>query len=324
MIRPGLAAVSAVVLGQRDVRAPGATQVRHKRGTGPAGQTVIRGPSYILRMNKTDPRIARLLQLGGAALAAPPGAGRRTLAIVSGAVCHLVFAAAILSMVYAMYHGLTRGLGALPYPLAAAANLALILQFPLAHSLLLTRRGGRVLARLFPGRHGATLATSSYATIASLQLLALFWLWTPSGILWWQAEGATYYCVVTLYALSWLFLTKAIFDGGVELQSGALGWLSLLADRAPRFPDMPTLGLFRIIRQPIYLAFACTLWTVPTWTPDQLALATLWTAYCLLGPRFKERRLGTLYGERFARYRQRVPYMFPRRKKEPHRDAPAA
>jgi hypothetical protein len=26
---------------------------------------------------------------------------------------------------------------------------------------------------------------------------------------------------------------------------------------------MPSLGLFRIIRQPIYVAFALTLWTVP-------------------------------------------------------------
>jgi methanethiol S-methyltransferase len=48
--------------------------------------------------------------------------------------------------------------------------------------------------------------------------------------------------------------------------------MSLLARIKPIFRDMPTRGLFRLIRQPIYAAFALTLWTVPVWTPDQLVL----------------------------------------------------
>lgn len=263
-----------------------------------------------------DPRITRLQDLGRDALAPPPGRGRILLALGAGVLCHVIFAAAILSMIYAMYFGLTRSLGSLSYPVAIAANLALIVQFPVLHSLLLTRRGMQFLARLVPGSRGATLSTTTYAIIASLQLLALFWLWTPSGIIWWQAEGAALYICTALYALAYLFLAKAIFDGGVELQSGALGWLSLLADRAPRFPGMPTLGLFRRVRQPIYLAFACTLWTVPTWTPDQLALAALWTAYCVCAPRLKERRFAKRYGEHWLRYQDQVPYMLPRPGKE--------
>jgi len=271
-----------------------------------------------------DPRLARLDDLRRGVLAAPAGNGRIALALTAGVLCHLIFAAAILSMVYAMFFGLSHGLGNLPYPLALVGNLALILQFALLHSLLLTKRGGRILGRLIPGQHGATLSTTTYATIASLQLLALFWLWTPSGIVWWQAEGAALYAVSALYALAYLFLGKAVFDGGLELQSGALGWLSLLANRAPRFPDMPTLGLFRRIRQPIYLAFACTLWTVPTWTPDQLALASLWTAYCVFAPVLKERRFQRRYGERWERYRARVPYMMPKPGKEMAQDASRA
>jgi methanethiol S-methyltransferase len=54
-----------------------------------------------------------------------------------------------------------------------------------------------------------------------------------------------------------------------------------------------------VIRQPIYVAFALTLWTVPVWTPDQLALALSLTAYCLLAPRLKERRFAARYGDRF-------------------------
>ncbi len=266
-----------------------------------------------------DPRIARLITLIRAALRPPAGAGRIALALTLGAVCHALFAAGVLAMIVAMFFGLSESLGSVPWPWATLANAALILQFPLAHSLFLTARGGRLLARLVPGPHGQTLATTTYAIIASAQLLALFALWTPSGIIWWRAEGAAFWAMTAAYAISWLILLKASFDAGAEVQSGALGWMSLLARIRPVFPDMPTAGLFRLIRQPIYVAFALTLWTPPVWTPDQLVLAIAFTAYCLLAPRLKERRFAARYGAQFDQYRAEVPYALPRLPKDrPH------
>ena len=259
-----------------------------------------------------DPRIARLIILIRAAIRPPKGAGRIALALCFGALCHAIFAAGVLAMIVMMFFGLSKSLGTVSWPIAALANAALIAPFPLAHSLLLTGPGGRFLACLIPGPHGQTLATTTYAIIASTQLLALFTLWTPSGIVWWQAEGAVFWIVTGAYSASWLILLKASFDAGAEVQSGALGWMSLMARIRPVFPDMPTQGLFRLIRQPIYVAFALTLWTVPIWTPDQLALAICFTSYCLLAPRLKERRFARRYGERFARYRANVPYALPR------------
>ena len=172
-----------------------------------------------------DPRLARLITLIRAALRPPAGVGRILLALVMGALCHALFAAGVLAMIVAMFFGLSQSLGSVPWPWAALANAALIAQFPLAHSLLLTGRGGRLLARLVPGPHGQTLATTTYAIIASAQLLALFALWTPSGIIWWRADGAAFWVVTTVYAASWLILAKASFDAGAEVQSGALGWM---------------------------------------------------------------------------------------------------
>ena len=267
-----------------------------------------------------DPRIVRLIALISAALHPPAGAGRIALALGLGALCHMLFAAGVLAMIVAMFFGLSESLGNVPWPWAALANMALIVQFPLVHSLLLTGPGGRLLARLIPGQHGQTLATTTYAIIASVQILALFALWTPSGIVWWRADGALFWAITAAYGASWLILLKASFDAGAEVQSGALGWMSLMARIRPVFPDMPTQGLFRLIRQPIYVAFALTLWTVPVWTPDQLVLAISFTAYCLLGPRLKERRFATRYGDRFDHYRARVPYRLPRLSKD-RRDA---
>ena len=264
-------------------------------------------------MDMTDLRIARPLDLARAALAAPRGWRRRALALGMGALTHGLFALGVGAMIAQMAMGMTQTFGAVPYPWAIAVNALLLLQFPLAHSFFLTKRGGSMLARLVPGSHGGTLATTTYALIASIQLLMLFTLWTPSGIVWWRAEGMALWAICAAYAGSWIFLGKAIFDGGIELQSGALGWMSLLGKRKPVFPDMPRLGTFRYIRQPIYLAFALTLWTVPVWTPDQLAVAIAYTAYCMIAPRLKERRFARRYGEDWGRYRRRVPYMLPLR-----------
>jgi hypothetical protein len=195
-----------------------------------------------------DPRIARLVALIMAAIKPPEGAARIALVLRMGFVCHMTFAAAILAMIAAMYFGLRESFGTVTWPWAALANLALIVQFPLVHSILLTKRGGRLLSRLIPRSNGGTLATTTYAIIASAQLLALFTLWTPSGIVWWRAEGAVLWVLTTAYAASWLLLTKSNFDAGAEVQSGALGWMSLLGRIRPVFPDMPTLGLFRLIR----------------------------------------------------------------------------
>ncbi|MEM8571586.1 MAG: isoprenylcysteine carboxylmethyltransferase family protein [Pseudomonadota bacterium] len=260
--------------------------------------------------DKTSP-FSRLLRLCLGVLRPPPGRGRILLAVTYGFVCHLVFTAAVLAMIVAMFFGMSESWGRVPEPWALFANAALIVQFPLAHSVLLTKRGRAWLGRLAPQPHGQTLATTTYAIIASAQLFALFAFWTPSGIVWWRAEGAAFGVICGLYTLSWLLLIKASYDAGAEVQSGALGWTSLAQNIRPVFPDMPTQGLFRVIRQPIYVAFALTLWTVPVWTPDQLFLAVSFTAYCLLAPRLKERRFEAVYGARFAAYKRRVPYAFP-------------
>jgi hypothetical protein len=104
---------------------------------------------------------------------------------------------------------------------------------------------------------------------------------------------------------------KASFDAGVEVQSGALGWISLMVRIRPIFPDIPIQGPFCPIRQLIYLAFALTLWLVPVWTPDQLVLTVSYTAYCLFAPRFKERCFTARYGAKFDAFKTIGPYILP-------------
>jgi len=254
---------------------------------------------------------ASALSAGSMAVLSP--IPRVLTALSYGALTHAAFALGVGSMVLCMGFGMQLGLGTLTGIWAWLANLLLLLQFPLAHSFLLSAPGRDWLAKLSPapGRDGKTLATTTYALIASLQLALLFWAWSPTGHIWWQASSTALWAMLALYGAAWGLLGLAILNSGIMLQSGALGWWALLLDRAPVFPELPTRFLYALTRHPIYLAFTCTLWTVPTWSPDQLMVALAWTLYCVLAPRLKERRLEAIHGARYRRYRERVPYFLP-------------
>lgn len=237
--------------------------------------------------------------------------GRAAVALSYGIICHTFFVIGVGTMMVAMFFGMSRSLGTVTAPWSWVANAALLLQFPVSHSLLLTNSGRAVLARLAPRGTGTTLAATTFATISAVQVFVLFALWSPTGTIWWQARDAVLVAVTTLYVVAWLLLAKSMIDAGLSLQTGSLGWTALLRGRKPIYPPMPTTGLFRLTRQPIYVAFALTLWTVPTWTPDQLVVALTLTAYCLVAPRFKEARFRRIHGAAFDEYARAVPYWLP-------------
>lgn len=237
---------------------------------------------------------------------------RPAAALAMALMCHTMFLCAVTSMAIALGSGLQIGRGPWHGVPALAADALLIMQFPLVHSFLLSRRGRVVLQRLSPVGHGRTLAASSYALVASLQLLLTFWAWSPTGEVWHRPVGLAGGLQWPLFGCAWLFLVKALGDAGLALQTGAAGWWALLHGRPVDFGRMPTGGLFARCRQPIYLGFAMVLWTAPTWSPDWLVLAVAWSAYCVTGPRFKEASWARRFGASFAAYRAEVPYMLPR------------
>lgn len=237
---------------------------------------------------------------------------RKAIAVAYGVVCHSVFALAIAGAVVGFWDGLQFGHGQLTGPKAWLADLVLALQFPLLHSFLLGGRGRRVLAMLAPAELGRDLSSTTFATFGSLQLLGTVWLWSPSREVLFQPHGAALAVHALIYVASWGFLLKALYDAGLDKQTGLVGWLSVVRGRRPDFGRFPERGLFRACRQPVYLAFALLLWTGPCWTPDKLLLGAVWSSYCFLGPRLKERRYLAWFGPSFQDYRARVPYFFPR------------
>ena len=237
---------------------------------------------------------------------------RVATALAYGALNHGLFLVAISAMVAALYSGLRTGIGPFRGTHAWAANALLLAQFPLIHSYLLSSGGRAWLMKLAPREFARDLTPTIFTIVASLQVLATFALWSPSGTTLYEASGGLLWLSRAAFAASWMFLIKALYDAGLAVQTGYIGWLSVLRGERPRFGEFPTHGLFRRCRQPVYLAFALTLWTGPVHTLDGLVLALTWTVYCAAAPLHKELRYLSLYGERFSRYRADVPYILPR------------
>ena len=234
----------------------------------------------------------------------------RLVGLAYGLVCHGLFAVAIAAMVGNLYCGMQLGLG--PSGTAGLVwNLLLVLQFPILHSALLTPSGRTKLRFFAPSSVGSTLDTTLFATVSSLQTLALFALWSPLPGPTGSAGGPAAVGLTAAYALGWLALLKAMAEAGLGIQTGSTGWTALWRGDRPRYPKtFATTGLHGIVRHPIYAAFAVVLWTGPHWSIDRLVLGIPLTLYCIFGPRFKEARNRARYGKAYDAHLDRTSPRF--------------
>lgn len=236
---------------------------------------------------------------------------QRLVALAYGVACHLAFAAAIASMALALFFGLRIGQGPFHGWASLLANALLIGSFPVTHTWLLSPKGRRFMGRLVPLGIGPKLSWTVFAILSSLQLLSVFLLWSPSGVVWWQAAGGVRIAIGIAAAGAWLLLGKSMSDAQLGVQTGYVGWNSVFLNRKAEYKPFATRGLYRHVRQPIYISFALVLWLSSTWTPDLLVLASAWTGYCIVGSALKEKRFLRYFGDAFRQYQAQVPFWIP-------------
>ncbi|MCE2693476.1 MAG: hypothetical protein LW645_04300, partial [Verrucomicrobiaceae bacterium] len=176
---------------------------------------------------------------------------QRWVALGYGLLSHALFLAAIVVMFVSLYRGLSFGLLHLHGWAAVMDDVLLVTQFAVGHSLLLSDKGRRFMAKLAPLNLGRDLSTTVFAGIASLQLLAVFLLWSPSNVVWAAPEGWINNVLTTLYAISWLLLAKSMSDAGLDTQIGSVGWRSVWRGQRPVYQPFARTGMFRHSRQPI-------------------------------------------------------------------------
>jgi len=236
---------------------------------------------------------------------------RKAIALLFGLVCQICFSLAVYYMAFGL-HGEMRGgdLVSQSSALRVTWNLFLLFQFPILHSAFLSAWGRKLLTHLAPYGLGRQLVSTTFVTLASMQLVALFALWSHIDTTSWEAHGELASIWEGIYACSWIMLAISMVHAGLGIQMGLLGWTSLLRDKPVSYPSFSQRGLYRICRHPVYLSMALVSCTGPVWNWDHAMIASVFLTYCILGPIHKERRLTKYYGEAFSSYAERTPF-FP-------------
>lgn len=239
--------------------------------------------------------------------------------LVAGLAAHLL---AIGSMVW--FAGFLGGLvvpktidsGASgPLGAALAVDLALLLSFGAAHSLLARERVKRWLARGLP----PPLVRSFFSALAGLQIVALCLLWRPLPDPVWALEAGSFpgagLAVATLWALffgGWALVLAALWAIGDRHLFGLAEAAASARGESYRPPPFAPKGIYRVIRHPLYTGTLLPLWAAPVMSRGHLLLATVLTLYLAIGSIFEERDLRRRLGDAYLGYRARVPGFLPR------------
>jgi len=149
-----------------------------------------------------------------------------------------------------------------------------------------------------------------FNTVAIVLILPLVWttysidappLWRWTGPQAWLANG------LALLAVIGFLWTSRYYESGEFI--GIRQW----RDRETRVADQEHLHIsppHRWVRHPWYFFGLVLMWTRDMNAPILLTICMA-TLYFIFGSRLEERKLLTYYGDAYARYRERVPGLFP-------------
>ncbi len=237
----------------------------------------------------------------------------RTLALLYGAVCYLVF---LVTFLYAI--GFVAGFGVpkhidngieTGWAASFAINILLLGLFAIQHSLMARPAFKRWWTRFVP----PVIERSTYVLFSSLALIALFAWWRPLPTMVWQVDAEPLrWLLYALFAAGWLIvLTGTFLISHFDLFGLRQVWLHA---RGRPEPDTPfvTRAYYKLVRHPLMLGFLIAFWATPTMSQGHLLFALMTTGYIVVAVKFlEERDLVASHGETYREYQRKVPMLLP-------------
>lgn len=237
---------------------------------------------------------------------------KRIAAFAFGVVCYGAFFATFLYTVgflgnFAVTKSIDSGRqGSLAAALAMDALLLVL--FALQHSVMARPWFKRVWTRFVP----EPVERSTYVLFSSLALVLLFWQWRPIGGVIWSVDGAIAEAVIDcFYGMGLLIVFLSTFLINHFDLFGLRQVYLYMAGREYTHLEFRTPFFYRYVRHPLYVGWLLTFWSAPVMTVAHLFFAIMTTAYILVAIRFEEADLVTAHGEKYLRYRERVPMIVP-------------
>ncbi len=203
-----------------------------------------------------------------------------------------------------------------PVGCSLVINTFLLLLFGIQHSVMARKSFKKKWTKVIPDY----FERSCYVLSSNLILTTIFIFWQPVTIPVWSIGSLipkviiyilfAIGCVLLIYSL--LIIDHFEFIGLRQINF----YLSKKKYRSVEF-KMPS--IYRYIRHPMYLGTLIAFWATPEMTLGHLLLSLGMTLYTLIGIRFEEKDLISLYGDEYNRYMQTVGMLIPKMK---HRGRP--
>ena len=192
--------------------------------------------------------------------------------------------------------------------------LLTMLIFGVIHSLLAESGVKQAFQKRFGAYayHGFYRLLYNLFAVITLLPVAFIMLSSPGRVIW-QVDGLMAWVlrIIQLIGLVGLSISLLQIDLGQFL--GLKQLRAYLRQQPLPLPLEPlqTNGLYSLVRHPLYLFSLMLIWPLQTMTESLLAFNIAATLYFVLGSLLEERRLLALFGQDYADYQQRVPWLIP-------------
>ncbi|PEN13320.1 hypothetical protein CRI94_10735 [Longibacter salinarum] len=191
---------------------------------------------------------------------------------------------------------------------AILINTGLLGLFAVQHSGMARSQFKEWWTRIVP----PSVERTTYVLVASGVLALLMWQWRPlTGIVWEVEAGWAETALWAGFGLGWLIVLGTTFIISHWHLFGLKQVHSHYRKQEAPKPQFQVRSLYKYVRHPLYLGFLIAFWSTPTMTVGHLLFAAASTGYILVGATLEERDLIARFGERYRRYRERVPMLLP-------------
>lgn len=224
-----------------------------------------------------------------------------------------LFAYAVFLAVLAAFVGFVEGIG-LPRsidagpsapPLAAAlVDLGLIALFGVQHSAMARAGFKRAFARALP----EAAQRSTYVLAASILLALLMAAWRPLPAVVFSVSSPPLRMALLGLSLAGVLI---VLLSSFLIDHFEFGGLRQSLGMRPLPDEFRVAALYRIVRHPLYLGLLIAFWSAPVYSVGRLLFAAAFTLYIVIGATLEERDLMRAFGEKYARYRERVAMLIP-------------
>lgn len=153
-----------------------------------------------------------------------------------------------------------------------------------------------------------------YSAISTLMLLPIIaYVGMHPGAIIWEVKMPYALGLLVLQGLGGLGLLISILQiDGMRFLGVRQFFAYLNGDPLPLPPEaLQKLGVYALVRHPLYLFSMMALWPVPVMTETSLGFIVGISLYFVLGSLWEERKLRQEFGEIYEQYQAEVPWLIP-------------